>query len=265
MYQQSQGMHELEAGDGEKEFAPSERATQTAVGLEHEFPQGVQSRLELYHRTVDRPRRMYLNLWREILPFPELDGDRVRVDPTESRAKGLEVLIQKQGETWDWSGSYALASTETRIDGEWSPQYWDQTHAMAITVGWRPTPKWTVTAAFQAHSGWPFTPQVIHFDTLTVFQDGGLESALRWREEFGELNSERLPPYHRLDVRVNRSFTVGRGSLDVYLDLFNAYNQQNLRAYEYGTRFIGEELKWVRFPDEELLPFLPSFGFRWEF
>ncbi len=265
IYHQSQGMHELEAGDGETAFAPSERALQTAVGLEHELPNGIRGRVELYHREIERPRRMYLNLWREILPFPELDGDRVRVDPTESRAMGAELLLRKEGETWDWSAAYSLSSTETMIEGEWVPQFWDQTHALALTVGWRPTPKWTVTGAFQVHSGWPFTPQIIQFDTISVFQGDGTASALRWREEFGALNSERLPPYHRLDLRVTRQFALRNGTLDLYLDLFNAYNQKNLRAYEYGTSMVGEELKWTRYPDEELLPILPSIGFRWEF
>ena len=265
VYQQSQGMHELEAGDGETTFAPSERATQTALGLEHRLLNGIRGRVEVYHRKVERPRRMYLNLWREILPFPELDGDRVRVDPTESRAKGMEVLFTREGERWDWSASYTLSSTETLIDGEWAPQYWDQTHASALMFGWRPTPRWTITGAFQIHSGWPFTPQIIHFDTITVFQDSGLDSALRWRAEFGALNSDRLPAYHRLDLRVTRSWAVKKGTLDVYLDLFNAYDQQNLRSYSYGTDFVGNDLKWVRWPDEELLPFLPSIGFRWEF
>ncbi|MFH1763714.1 MAG: carboxypeptidase regulatory-like domain-containing protein, partial [Gemmatimonadota bacterium] len=265
VYQQSQGMHELEAGDGETTFAPSERATQTALGLDHRLPNGIQGRLELYHRRVERPRRMYMNLWREILPFPELDGDRVRIDPTESRAVGMEVMVSGKGEAFDWSGSYALSSSEALIASEWTPQYWDQTHALSLTLGWRPTPRWTVTGAWQLRSGWPFTPQIIQFDTLTVFQNGGLDSALRWREEFGALNSVRLPAYHRLDLRVTRSFAVRRGTLDVYLDLFNAYDQQNLRSFDYGTRVIGGEVKWVRYPDEGLLPLLPSIGFRWEF
>ena len=68
------GMHELEAGDGENLFARSERALQTAVGLEHQLQNGIKGRVELYRRTVERPRRMYLNLWREILAFPELEG-----------------------------------------------------------------------------------------------------------------------------------------------------------------------------------------------
>jgi hypothetical protein len=265
VYHQSQGIQELEAADEETTFSPSERAFQTAAGLEHRISDDFTARVEAYQRHVDRPRRQYLNLWREILPFPELDGDRVRVDPTEARARGVEVYVQRSGEHWDLSGSYALSSTEARIDGTWTPQFWDQTHAFTLTVGWHPNPRWTLTGAFQAHSGWPFTPQVIEFDTLTVFREEGKETALRWREEFGPLNSDRLPAYHRLDLRVTRSFTTRRGRLDIYLDFFNAYDQENLRSYQYGTELIGSQVKWVRYPDETLLPFLPSIGLRWEF
>lgn len=265
LYHQSQGMHELEAGDGETLFAPSERASQVALGLEHQWQDGIKGRLELYSRKVDRPRRMYLNLWREVLPFPELDGDRVRVDPAEGRAKGLEILLARDSGALNWSAAYALSSTESLIDGKWTPQYWDQTHAFTLTLGWKPTPRWNISGAFQVHSGWPFTPQIIQYDTLTVFQEEGLASSLRWREEFGELNTDRLPAYHRLDLRVTRRFPAWGGTMDVYLDLFNAYGQSNLRSYEYVTRFIDGEVKWVRLPDDTLLPFLPSIGFRWEF
>jgi hypothetical protein len=51
----------------------------------------------------------------------------------------------------------------------------------------------------------------------------------------------------------------------VYLDLFNAYNQENLRSYDYSLRWIDEESWYVRLPDETQLPILPSIGFRWEF
>ena len=93
----------------------------------------------------------------------------------------------------------------------------------------------------------------------------GREWPLRWRYDFGSMNSTRLPVYHRLDLRITRRFDVGRGVLDVYLDLFNAYNQQNLRSFDYSTELIDQELRYVRYPDEELLPFLPSLGLRWEF
>jgi hypothetical protein len=264
-YFQSQGIHKLEASDNETTFSPSEQATQVALGVERDMGQGLTGRVEVYHRTVDRPLRQYFNRWREILPFPELDGDRVRLDPTEARALGFEAFAQQRGEVWDWSASYSLSSTEDLVDGEWHPRFMDQRHALSLTAAWRPSSNWTFTGAWQLHSGWPYTPQIIQVDTLSVFQDEGLNSSLLWREEFGSLNSSRLPAYHRLDLRVTRRFQLQRGNLDLYLDLFNAYNQANLRSFDYGARVIGNDFKYVRYPDEELLPFLPSIGFRWEF
>lgn len=264
-YHQSQGLNELEVADGETEFAPSERATQIALGVEHRMENGLQGRLELYTRQVDRPRRDYLNLWREILAFPELEGDRVRVDPTEARARGLEFILSRNSPLWDWSGSYVLASSEDRIDGTWVPRFMDQRHAFSLTVGYHPNPRWTVSAAWHIHAGWPYTPQTIQFDTLTVFRGEGENWPLSWREEFGPLNSERLPAYHRLDLRATRRFELKKGVLDVYVDLFNAYNQQNLRSYNYGLRYMNNQNMYVRLPNEEMLPFLPSIGLRWEF
>ena len=116
-------MNELEVADGETTFAPSERASQAALGVEHRLENGVSARLEVYSRKIDRPRREYLNLWREILAFPEMDGDRVRVDPSEARARGLELLVAHDGPVWDWSASYALSRAEDRIGGSWVPRF----------------------------------------------------------------------------------------------------------------------------------------------
>ncbi len=264
-YFQSQGLHELEVADGETTFAPSEQATQIAVGLEHRFNNGISARAEVYTRDVENPRRQYVNLWREILAFPELEGDRILLSPTESSASGIELLVSQDADRWDWSGSYAYAEADDRIDDRWVPRWLDQRHTVVLTLGYRPSPKWFATGAWHFHSGWPFTPQEVVFDTLTVYRDTGEQYPLSWREEFGPVNSIRLPAYHRLDLRVTRRFQLRRGRLDVYLDLFNAYNQQNLRSYDFGMEQQNNRWMNVRYPDEELLPLLPSIGFRWEF
>jgi hypothetical protein len=264
-YHQSQGMNELEVADGENTFAPSERATQIALGMEHRLGRGINARFEVYTRDIDRPRREYLNLWREILAFPELEGDRIRVDPTEARARGMELLLAHDGPVWDWSASYALSKAEDRIDRQWIPRFMDQRHALTVTMGFRPNPKWMISGAWHIHSGWPFTPQEIAFDTLTVFRGVGENWPLNWREEFGPLNSHQLPAYHRLDLRATRRFDLSRGTLDIYVDLFNAYNQANLRSYDYWLEERAGRLMHMEGPQDELLPILPSIGFRWEF
>lgn len=264
-YHQSQGISQLEAADQETVFSPSERATQIGAGIEHRMGNGISGRVEVYRRRVERPLRQYFNRWREILPFPEVEKDRLRVDPAEARAAGVEILARQDGAIWDWSASYSYSSTEDLVEGAWVPRFMDQRHAFTLTWGFNPSPAWSVTGAWQIHSGWPYTPEIIHFDTITVFQDEGLESSIRWRKEFGPLNSSRLPAYHRLDLRVTRRFQLRRGNLEVYLDLFNAYDQTNLRSFDYGTVVMGGDFKYMRWPDEELLPRLPSIGARWEF
>lgn len=263
-YYQAQGIHELQAGDRETGFTPSERATQVALGLEQGLGDGVAARIEAYSRSIDRPRPEYVNLWRDVLPFPELDGDRVRLTPTEARARGVELLLNGSGRVWDWSAMYVLSVAEEHLDEGWVPRFLDQRHATTLSLGYHPNARWFASAAWHWHSGWPFTPQAWVVDTLTVFRDQGAEP-LHWREVFGPTNSVRLPAYHRLDIRVTRRFQLRHSQLDVYMDLFNAYNQVNLASYEYDLRWYGNRLVRVQYPDETLLPFLPSIGLRWEF
>jgi hypothetical protein len=206
-----------------------------------------------------------VNLWRDILAFPELDGDRVKLEPAEARAQGVELYVQKDGETWDWSASYSLSSSEDLVEGEWIPRMMDQPHALSLTAAYRPNLRWRLSAAWQYRSGWPFTPQMIHYDTLSVFQDQGYIWPLRWKEEFGSVNSTRLPDYHRLDLRITREFAIRRSRLELYLDVFNAYDQPNLRSYSYGTRRIHGYDRWVQESGDEMMPIIPSLGFRWSF
>ena len=82
--------------------------------------------------------------------------------------------------------------------------------------------------------------------------------------QFGALNSARLPPYHRLDLRVSRRFHVGRGELLAFLDVFNAYNRATPRGIFYRVQIINGNVVSQPMVDA-LLPILPTFGVSWEF
>ena len=110
-----------------------------------------------------------------------------------------------------------------------------------------------------ARSGRPATPSTFTVDSLS---DGSLQ-LLRG---IGPLNSEQLPAYHRLDFRVSRNFPIGGGVLQAYLDVFNVYNRTNLRSYFYFPELdANNQVVVVRGSGEDLLPILPSLGFRYEF
>jgi hypothetical protein len=82
----------------------------------------------------------------------------------------------------------------------------------------------------------------------------------------GALNGARMPPYHRLDVRVTQRFDLRRGTLFVFLDVFNAYDRSN--PYSVLTQgFWNDQNGRVEHFDEieAQLGILPTLGLRWEF
>ena len=62
--------------------------------------------------------------------------------------------------------------------------------------------------------------------------------------------------------RPTRSIS-GQGRLSVFLDVFNLYNRQNVRSFNYKVSL--PEGTVIAETGETLLPLLPSFGFTWEF
>jgi hypothetical protein len=258
-YSQSHGLHELDVGDGQTGYHPSERADQVALGLDHRFPGGVGMRLEAYHRTIGRPRPSFINAEQQIQIFPEAAGDRIRIDPDRGRGRGLEFLVeQKSGPRWAWAASYVLAVAEDRAEGSWIPRRFDQRHTVVFQTALQPDRRWNFSLGWRFHSGWPATSW--SWDVLPL--DDGWNV---WTKEFGPLRTGRLPDYHRLDLRVTRTIQFRGGILQAYLDLINVYNRTNLGSWDYSGSYENSRLTVQRLNGQELLPFLPTFGLKYEF
>ena len=274
-YYQSHGVEELSAVDGDTLFFPSERANQVAAGIEHGFARGWQARVEVYHRTVSDPRPRYLNVIREIIPFPEAGNDRVRFLPEKGRAQGLELTLSGPlGRQSDWTASYVLARAEDKLDGRWIPRTLDQRHTFNTRWHYRANDAWEFSAGWQYHTGWPSTPMEFQVDTVGIVPADNPPPGTRIcnpdfcyqllvNESPGPINADRLPAYHRLDIRATRTFQVGGGTLRAFLDVFNLYNRENLRSYDYKVEFPSGRV--IPNVGETLFPILPSFGLTWEF
>ncbi|MEN8373982.1 MAG: TonB-dependent receptor [Gemmatimonadota bacterium] len=260
VYHQSHGVEELSVVDGERAYFPSERATQWAAGLQ--LTRGsLDARLEAYRRTIEDPRPRYLNVIRQIIPFPEAGNDRVRFLPERGRADGIELMLSaKTGARSAISTSYILARAEDRLEGRWVPRTFDQRHTVNARWHHSPNERWDLAAGWQYHTGWPNTPMEFVVDTVSV-EPNGLDLIVDERP--GPVNSVRLPAYHRMDFRATRSFSVGDGTLRAFVDLFNLYGRENLRSFDY--KIVLPEGRAIANPGETLLPFLPSFGLTWEF
>ena len=75
----------------------------------------------------------------------------------------------------------------------------------------------------------------------------------------GARNSERLPAFHQLDLRVDKRWRFPGFTLGAYLDLINAYNRTNPDSLAYNFDYSLSR------PQTASLPIVPSLGLRGEF
>jgi hypothetical protein len=144
------------------------------------------------------------------------------------------------------------------LDGRTVPSAFDQRHTLFLDAAVRLATGWHLSAAWQLHSGWPATPLTFAVDTLR-------NGTHHVRVEYGALNSDRLPPSHRLDLRVTNDRKLGSGVLSMYLDVFNVYNRDNPRGLGYFVADWNAADALVRRSPKTQLPRLPTIGVRWTF
>jgi hypothetical protein len=120
------------------------------------------------------------------------------------------------------------------------------------------TLQYEFSARWNYGSGFPFTPTAGFYESIS-FQDGINTDYILQNGDlgyfYGELNSKRLPDYHRLDVTLKRSFVFAKNNLlDVSLSVTNVYSRNNIFYFDR-----------IRFERVDQLPILPSVGFNWRF
>ena len=54
---------------------------------------------------------------------------------------------------------------------------------------------------------------------------------------FGVQNSTRLPDFVQLDLEAARSFTFGRGWLELFVEVLNVTNRPNVEEWIYDSTF----------------------------
>jgi hypothetical protein len=262
-YSQSQPLFSLQAEDGVSAFARAERSEQRTIGIEQVLPAGITARVEAYERRLTRARGRYQNLGGDLWLFPELLWDRTLVERTAGLDRGVELQVARgAGERTDWSASYALASSTDVVGGVAVPRAFDQRHA--VHLDWSLHPKsgsWRLSVGGMWHSGWPYTPTVLHVDTLantpTDFR------ITTWRTA-GSLNAARLPSYQRVDARWTKYFQTSRGRLAVFGEVYNLFGTVNARGYWRDVAVNDRQVVLTRGEIHEW-PRLPVAGMSWQF
>jgi hypothetical protein len=173
---------------------------------------------------------------------------------------GAELFLKKRyGKLNGWIG-YTWAKT-TRIfeeinDGKEFPAKYDRRHDLSVIATYDLNPKWSFSAVFVYATGSALTLPVSRY-----LIEGGILN------EYGERNSFRMSPYHRMDISITfRPEQKGRVRSTWNFSVYNVYNRYN----PYFIYFANEgSIQQGNFKTSakqvSLFPIIPSITWNFNF
>ena len=175
-------------------------------------------------------------------------------------AEGADVSIKYEASRFNFWAVYSLGYIH-RHDGfhDYVPHY-DRRHNVNLMTSYTLGRKrnWQVDARWNLGSGFPFTQTQGEFELLT-FNNGINTNYTTANGELGvlysEINTGRLPYYHRLDLSIHKKWEFGKNiKLEADLSVTNVYNRKNIF---YFDRITNQRVNQ--------LPILPSIGLSFSF
>jgi hypothetical protein len=126
---------------------------------------------------------------------------------------------------------------------------YDETHILTILGSYRLGRGWELGMRYRLTSGYMYTPQTYGFYDENIGTYLPLSSY--------PPNNSRLPLFHALDVRVDKTWSFPWGNVGAYLDVLNIYDQGNVDGVSYDYNFTHST-------NANDLPIIPSIGLRVE-
>ncbi len=173
---------------------------------------------------------------------------------------GIELFVKKRtGLLTGWIG-YTWSKTERMFDdvdnGNPFPAKYDRRHDLSFTASYKITEKWSAGLVFVYATG--------STTTLPLGQyliDGELVS------EYGDRNSYRMDPYHRLDLSVTYQHKkTKKWESSWNFSVFNVYNRKNPYFIYFDDEGTVEDGTYRTFAKQvSLFPILPSITWNFKF
>ena len=206
--------------------------------------------LEFTRQVSEGTEFKFAGYYKDLANLVTNDDDVIYLNQGVGFAQGTEVFLRhRAGDRFLGWGSYTYGLSKRRDRPEEPYRYYsfDQTHVATLAATYRLTPTWEIGVKWQYRTGNPYTP----VEGATQQTDPRNGESI-YIPNYVETNSGRLPPYHRLDVKLSKAFRFKSWEMSLFLELLNAYNRKNLLNFSYSEDYTEKD-EIYQFP---LIPYL---------
>ena len=206
--------------------------------------------LEFTRQVSEGTEFKFAGYYKDLANLVTNDDEMIYLNQGVGFAQGTEVFLRhRAGDRFLGWGSYTYGLSKRRDRPEEPYRFYsfDQTHVATLAATYRLTPTWEIGVKWQYRTGNPYTPVIDATQKTDPRND-----ELIYVPNYAEINSGRLPPYHRLDVKISKAFRFNSWEMSLFLELLNAYNRKNLLDFSYNDDYTEKD-EIYQFP---LIPYL---------
>ena len=230
----------------------AEKATTSAVSLDHLFSDHWRLHVELYNRSernvIYSPETQFRLRANGAYALPKLGA--VLTNSLEGSSRGLEVMLQGRS-TNGLSGWVSFSRNFTQYrQPETGQSFWgdyDQRNTLTAYCSYRLSDTLSLSANGRYGSGTPVPGYVTAMDGSLPTGPGGSgpsgggsgSATLLPFALAATPNGSRIPSYQRIDLRLNKVFNRDRYKLTVKFEIDNILNHNNWRYYDYQYPVAG--------------------------
>lgn len=206
------------------------RTSHALAGLEYFLRKDTRITLEAYNKQYSN-----IPLQPEDAEEPHqgytLDGMN-RFEALESRGRGWARGIDLTLENKMADGFYGTVTASffrsryQDVNGDWRNRDFDVRTLFHVVGGYKPNDEWDFGIRWTYQGARPYTP---------IDEQASLEHR-RTIRDMANFNKKRMPADHSLYLRADRRIFFENYTLTGYIEVWNAYNRQNVASYYWNTQ-----------------------------
>lgn len=230
---------------GEEVTSALQKARHVVAGFEYDITKNLTVNLEGYIKDFNQMTNLNRNQIYEP-NSPQAQGEpEILSRPfilERGLARGIDLLVKYRGKNLYLWMAYSLGKV-TRDDGQqvYAPNF-DRRHNLNLVGNYNfgKDKNWQASLRYNFGTGFPFTPNQLFYGQQDFLDNNQGSVDYDYTRENGnldilpgELNSNRLPNYHRVDASISKDFPLTKvSSLKVTAGATNILDYQNVFYYD---------------------------------